>query len=89
MKPITVTNVVELPERGTALQRSFFVQKIYTALEPLADGRWEVVTIVETSLALDARDPRYTAEHCESLVRAVEADASAGLLVGRVILKGR
>jgi hypothetical protein len=82
-------NVAMLPELGTALQRNTHVRKIYTALEPTADGSWEVVTVVETALALDARDPDYHAEACERLVQDVETDARAGMLVGRVILRGR
>jgi hypothetical protein len=81
MQPAKVATLPEAP--GSALQRNFSVRKIYTALEPLDDGRWEVVTIIETAPVVTSRD----AQH-ERLIKDIEEDARAGLLVGRVIVKG-
>jgi hypothetical protein len=73
---------------GSALQRNGDVRRIYTTLQPSLDESWEVATVIETRLVLDAGEPLHDAAACERLVNDIEADAREGLVVGRVIVRG-
>jgi len=75
-----------LEEAG--LQGNASVERIFTALQPNADGSWDVVTVVETSLVLDAARPGYNQAACDKLVEDVEADLRARKIFGRVTLRG-
>jgi len=64
------------------------VKRIFTALQPNADGSWDMVTVVETSLVLDAARPGYDQDACDKLVEDVEGDLRERRIFGRVTLRG-
>ncbi|HUI19376.1 MAG TPA: hypothetical protein VL244_17040 [Alphaproteobacteria bacterium] len=83
---ILVPNAAVLEETG--LRGNGSVKRIFTALQPNADGSWDVVTVVETSLVLDAARAGYDQEACDKLVEDVESDLRARRIFGRVTLRG-
>ena len=80
--------VLNITVEQSGLRGNRSVKRIFTALQPNADGSWDVVTVVETSLVLDAARPGYDQEACDALVEDVEADLRARRIFGRVTLRG-
>ena len=83
---IFVPNAAVLEETG--LRGNASVKRIFTALQPNADGSWDVVTVVETSLVLDAARVGYDQAACDKLVEDVEGDLRKRKIFGRVTLRG-
>jgi hypothetical protein len=68
--------------RSRSLRHNHHVRRIYSALEATGEGSWDLVTVVETDLMLDATQSDYRQADVEDLIQDGEADLRNGIFVG-------